>query len=142
MKTIMLAVCFGTIFCASEGEPAVRFESVDVFIDTKGKPLAAYQFELSSEAGDIKIVGVEGGGHEAFSGPPYYDSKALQKNRIIIAAFNTGRNLPSGKTRVARIHLQVSGEKEPEYQLSLSAVCSSDGREIQAEIDLEKGEKE
>jgi hypothetical protein len=53
------------------------FTFVDVFIDPQGKPLAAYQFELRTTAGEAKLVGIEGGEHAAFAHPPYYDPKAL-----------------------------------------------------------------
>ena len=127
---------------AQEPEAAVRFEAVDVYIDSAARPLAAYQFEFAAETGEIKIVGVEGGEHEAFKQPPYYDPAALSNDRIIIAAFNTGRNLPSGKTRVARIPLQVTGAVEPEYVVIVSAAATSDGEEIAARGTIAQGEGE
>jgi len=122
--------------------PAVRFEAVDVYIDSAERPLAAYQFEFAAETGEIKIVGVEGGEHEAFKHPPYYDPAALSNDRIIIAAFNTGQNLPSGRTRVARIHLQVTGAVGPEYVIIVSAAATSDGEKIPARGTIAQGEGE
>jgi len=110
--------------------PAVRFSFVDVYVDSAGQPLAAYQFELAAKVGQVKIVGVEGGEHAAFRQPPYYDPAALARNRIIIAAFNTGSDLPKGKTRVARIHLQITGERQPEYTIKLDVAASPDGQKI------------
>jgi threonine dehydrogenase-like Zn-dependent dehydrogenase len=110
----------------------VRFRAVDVIIDTGGRPLAAYQFELAAEVGTIAIVGVEGGEHPAFSEPPYYDAAALQKNHIIIAAFSTQKDLPAGKTRVARVHVQVTGDTEPQYVVVLRVAASPDGTHIPA----------
>lgn len=118
--------------------PAVRFEAVDVYIDSAGQPLAAYQFELLADADHVKIVGVEGGAHAAFREPPYYDPAALQNNRIIIAAFNTGRDLPTGKTRVARLHLQVTGP-DPQYQTKLDTAATVEGKEIPATASVEAG---
>ena len=114
--------------------PAVRFAAVDVCVDAGDTPLAAYQFELAAEVGEITIVGVEGGEHAAFKEPPYYDPAALMNNRIIIAAFNTGKDLPTGKTRVARIHLQVGGETEPKYVVKLHTAASADGKRIPATV--------
>jgi hypothetical protein len=121
-----------------EGRPAVRFEAVDVYVDSGKSPLAAYQFELAAEVGDMKIVGIEGGEHAAFKEPPYYDPAALMKHRVIIAAFNTGADLPSGKTRVARVHVQVTGDAEPEYVVKLHVAASADGKEIKATTTIER----
>ncbi len=118
----------------------VRFTQLDIYIDCGNKMLAAYQFELKATAGQIKIVGVEGGQHPAFKEPPYYDPAALAKDRIIIAAFNTGKDLPTGRTRIATIHLQIIGSAQPEYKLELTVSADADGKEIPANITFEKGE--
>lgn len=119
---------------------ASRFTYVDVYIDSGRSPLAAYQFELTADRGKITIVGVEGGEHTAFTEPPYYDTAALQNDRIIIAAFDTGDELPSGRSRVARIHLMVSTDTPPAYRVELTAAADLDGRRIDAKITLEEGE--
>lgn len=119
----------------------VRFAPLHIYLDSGTKPLAAYQFELKAASGQIKIVGVEGGRHPAFKEAPYYDPAALANDRIIIAAFNTGSDLPNGRTRIATIHLQIIGEVEPEYELELSVAADAEGDEIPAEISFEKGEQ-
>jgi hypothetical protein len=92
---------------AAPPPPASPFRYLDVFIDPQGKPLAAYQFELVAPKG-VQLVGIEGGEHKAFAHPPYYDPKALQQGeRIVIAAFDTGADLPAGRTRVARLSVRV-----------------------------------
>ena len=124
----------------SEGGPAgtrVRFAPLHIFVDSADTGLAAFQFELKAVAGEVKIVGVEGGEHEAFKSPPYYDPAALADDRIIIAAFNTGSDLPAGRTRIATVHLQIVGEVEPEYEVELAVAASADGDEIAAEISFE-----
>ena len=120
-------------------EERVRFTPLHIYLDSGQRQLAAFQFELKAIAGQIKIVGVEGGEHPAFQEPPYYDPAALANNRIIIAAFNTGTDLPTGETRITTIHLQVIGDIEPEYQLDLTVAADTDGSEIPAEITFEKG---
>lgn len=105
----------------------VRFAWIDVTIDPQGRPLAAYQFELKTVAGDVKIVGIEGGEHAAFSEPPYYDPAALSNNRVIIAAFHTGKDLPAGPTRVARIHVRVAGPVAPEFSTDLQVAAGAEG---------------
>ncbi len=121
--------------------PKVRFAPLHIYLDCGDRALGAFQFELTAPVGQIKIVGVEGGEHEAFSEPPYYDPAALANNRIIIAAFNTGNDLPSGRTRIATIHLQITGESEPGYELDLTIAADADGEEIPAEIAFETGEQ-
>jgi len=113
----------------------IRFRTVDISLDTKDKPLAAYQLEFSATAGDVKIVGIEGGDHPAFSQPPFYDPKAMQHDRVIIAAFSTeaADRLPKGKTRVATIHMQTKGTVEPKFELKLQAAANAGGNKIAAE---------
>jgi hypothetical protein len=121
-------------------QPKVRFAPLHIYLDSGNKPLAAYQFELKAAAGQIKIVGVEGGQPQAFEEAPYYDPAALANDRIIIAAFNTGRELPKGRIRIATIHLQIIGDAEPDYQLKLTVAADADANEIPAKISFEKGE--
>ena len=145
MKTaiiiIMTSVCVMVPVVAQEfGQeyrtvpPKVRFVSLPVYIDSGDSALAAYQFELKTIKGQVEIVGFENGEHPAFDEPPYYDTAALMKDRIIVAAFNTSSNLPSGRTRVTSIQLQVIGDVEPQYELELMVVADADGNEIPAEI--------
>ncbi len=122
-------------------ELKTRFAPVHVYLDSGSKPLAAYQFELKAAAGRIKIVGVEGGEHPAFQEAPYYDPAALMNDRIIIAAFNTGHDLPTGRTRIATLHLQILGDTEPEYDLKLITAGDAEGQQIAAELDLTEGER-
>jgi len=122
-------------------QPKVRFAPLHVYLDSGGNALAAFQLELKGTAGQVKIVGVEGGSHEAFSKtPPYYDPAALANDRIIIAAFSTQRNLPKGRTRIATLHLQILGDAQPQYELKLIVAADANGKEIPARISFEKGE--
>ncbi len=122
-------------------EPAVRFAPLHIYLDSGNRSLAAFQFELKATTGQIEIVGVEGGKHKAFSEAPYYDPAALAQDRIIIAALNTGQDLPTGRTRIATIHLQITGETEPEYELNLTVAGDANGNEMPARITFEKGEQ-
>ena len=122
-------------------QPRVRFAPLHIYLDSGNKSLAAYQFELKAAAGQIKIVGVEGGQHAAFKEAPYYDPAALANDRIIIAAFNTGSELPQGRTRIATIHLQIIGDAEPDYELKLVVAADADAKEIPTKIDIERGER-
>ncbi len=117
---------------------AIRFEAIDVFVDSGTNSLAAYQFELVSESDGVEIVGIEGGEHAAFEDPPYYDPKAMNNNRVILAAFNTGNELPSGRSRIARIHVQLQGPGAKQYRTKLTASATSDGQKIPARIEIAK----
>ena len=126
---------------ASAGPQApTRFRVVDIYLDSNHTPLAAYQLEFSITNGFAKIVGIEGGDHAAFRDPPFYDPKAIQHERVIIAAFNTAPQdgLPSGKTRVAAIHLQIVGSRQPEFTLKLQTAGDAAGHKIAAEASFEE----
>ena len=138
---VLLAALVGALL-AQPASPnaAVRFQAVDIFIDSKQHALAAYQLEFSVKSGKARIVGVEGGEHPAFKEAPFYDPKAIQHERVIIAAFNTltADNLPEGKTRVATIHLQITGELQPEYNLTLETAAAVNGKTIPVEATFEE----
>ena len=123
-------------------EQPVRFSALYIYLDSGGESLGAYQFELKTTAGSAKIVGVEGGEHTAFREAPYYDPAALAQDRIIIAAFNTGRNLPTGRTRIATLHLQITGTAKPQYELIPMVAADAEGQGLSAEITLETGENQ
>jgi len=152
MRTLFVILLVGVFFalCAPFQEPraqeavaeAVRFEAVDIYVDSGDRPLAAYQFELTAKKGKIAIVGIEGGDHPAFKEPPYYDPAALQNDRIIIAAFSTRPDLPKNRIRVARIHVEVTGEVEPEYVVTLTVAASAQGERIPATATVSRGAEE
>lgn len=121
-------------------QPRVRFAPLNIFLDSGNQGLAAFQFELKAVTGQIKIVGVEGGEHGVFKKPPYYDPAALANDRIIIAAFSTSHDLPTGLSQIATIHLQIIGDTQPEYELDLIVAANADGENIPAELTFEKGE--
>ncbi len=118
---------------------AVRFASVEVFVDPKGQPLAAYQVEFVADPQRVTLVGIEGGEHPAFKVPPYYDPKALTQNRVILAAFNTGAELPNTRTRVATLHLQIMGSADPEYSVKIEVAGNPQGNPIPADVSLSQG---
>jgi hypothetical protein len=139
LAALLLAVPTGAQEAKAPTADAPRFTTVDVLIDSKDKALAVYQFEFAAETGDVKIVGVEGGEHPAFQGAPYYDPEALDHGRIVIAAFNTGQDLPKGRTRVATLHLRIAGAAAPRYAVKLVVAADADGRQIPGEIHVIEG---
>lgn len=122
---------------AGGGQPGaaqhgVRFGYVDVFLDSGERGLAVYQVELRASAGDIRIVGVEGGDTAAFAGPPRYDPAALlDGERIVLGDFSTGSPLPSGRVRIARVHLRMDGPP-PALVLDLVVAGDAGGERIDA----------
>ncbi len=124
-------------------EGPTRFCAVDIFIDSKGAPLAAWQIEFAATNGVAKIVGIEGGESGSFLNPPFYDPKAIQNDHVIIAAFSTApvTKLPTGKTRVATIHLQISGTIQPQFELKLQAASDANGNRIPVQPFFEERKK-
>lgn len=120
----------------------IQFRAVDIFIDSKDQPLAAYQLEFKASKGEVKIVGIEGGEHERFRNPPYYDPQAMQQERVIIAAFNTAPApaLPTGRTRIATIHVQLVGNVEPEFVVAPSVVATTQRAKIEAKVEVKMRE--
>ena len=121
------------------GTADVRFGHADVYIDAGGEALAAYQCEIKATAGDVTLVGIEGGEHAAFNQPPYYDAKALGQQRIILGAFNTGADLPRGRTRVARLMVRIAGPARPAYGATVQIAASPDGKPIAATVSISEG---
>ena len=120
--------------------PPVRFGYVDIFVDSAGQPLAAYQCEITATAGDVTLVGIEGGEHAAFKEPPYYDPKALGQKRIILGAFDTGVDLPRGRTRVARLMVRIAGPVRPAYDAKVHVAGLPDGKPAPATISVSDSE--
>lgn len=110
----------------------IRFRTVDITLDSGDQALAAYQVAFTATGGNAKIVGIEGGEHPAFKEPPFYDPKAMQGERVIIGAFSTNAadKLPAGKTRVATIHLQTTGDSMPRYEVQVKAAATVGGKKI------------
>jgi len=129
----LIAILFLVVGPAIGQEPgAVTFRAVDLFVDSVNQPLAAYQLSFACTTADAKIVGIEGGEHSAFAEPPYYDPKAMQDNRVVIAAFNTANpgQLPRGRMRIATIHLQTSAGVARQYELKVEAAATPTGETI------------
>jgi len=124
----------------ADEEGRSSFRVVDIYVDSKGAPLAAYQLGLSITNAGAKIVGIEGGEHPAFREPPGYDPKAMQHERVILAAFNTGPSdeLPKGKTRVATIHLEAMGDEAIQCILKVQTAANPEGRKIAIEATWEE----
>jgi hypothetical protein len=137
MKTWLCILLFGLAAGLPAQQPATeegrsRFCAVDIYLDSGSTPLAAYQLEFAATNGAVKIVGIEGGEHPAFRQPPFYDPKALQHERVILASFSTAAAsaLPTGRTRVATVHYQSSDTQAPRFQLKLQTAADAQGAKV------------
>ena len=142
---VSLALLFGLAAGLLAQQPAdeegrTRFCAVDIFVDSGSTPLAAYQLVFAATNGIAKIVGIEGGEHPAFHQPPFYDPKAMQHDRVIIASFSTEppTTLPVGKTRVATIHFQTTEDSLPQFEIQLQTAGDSQGNKIPATASFEQ----
>ncbi len=137
--SVLLATVVSWAAAAQPQGAGVRFQAVHVSVDTGEEPLAAYQLDLRATTGNVRIVGIEGGEHAAFADPPYYDPTAIQGDQVIIGAFSTARaeSLPVGRTRIATIHVRVTGDRQPEFEAELSVAATADGGAIPGRLILD-----
>jgi hypothetical protein len=140
MKAWLTLLFFGLAAGLLAQQPAPeegrsRFCAVDIYVDSGSTPLAAYQLEFAATNGVARIVGIEGGEHAAFRQPPFYDPKAIQHERVIIASFSTASaaELPAGKTRIATIHYQSTDTDAPRFELKLQTAGDAQGNQIAAQ---------
>lgn len=122
-------------------QPQPRFTHYDVFVDHGDPGLAAYQVQIRFSA-NVTLVGIEGGEHPGFAEPPYYDPAALhnpRESRVILAAFTTGADVPAIKTRVARVHVQITGDA-PRAEITLITAANPAGEPIDAVASLSAGD--
>ena len=141
MKKLLVTLALATVFSTAawaEGPQSPRFVPLEVQLDSS-EPVAAWQFELEDRQAVTKVVGVENGGHPAFRTAPYYDRTAVAQgdtSRIVVADYSLADadQLPSGRFRLATLHLMVRGE--PDFELRLMTATTSEGGAIDASISL------
>lgn len=129
-----LVVLVLLLVVAPASAEGLRFVPLDVFVDTGGQRMAAYQLEVRLHGAEI--AGVEGGDVPAFAAAPYYDPAALRGNRIKLAAFSTAQDLPKGRTRVAVLHVVESGGERARWDVASVLATDSAARTIEAHVDV------
>jgi len=138
-RTAILGLVLFLLAGAVEQSPPAHFGTVDLYVDSATRPLAAWQIEFKATAGQIEIVGIERGDNAEFHDPPYYDPAGLKSNRIVVGAFDLAPQLPSGKIRVARLHLHISGAQQPIYAVNLVVAGDQEGKPIAAQASFSEG---
>jgi len=116
----------------------VQFLAYDILIDSGAEPLAAYQIELKDTQSHARIVGIEGGEPGPYNEAPHYDPKAIQAERVIIGAFTTA-NAPTGKVRVARLHIMAEGGT-PDFATTITTAAPH-GRAFTATLTIQPTSK-
>ena len=143
IRTTLLLVCMcGMLGSQPTLEPPeaelnpMVFDTLDLVLDTGDEALAAYQLECHDASGAARIVGIEGGDHEAFRQPPFYDPKAIQHDRVILATFSTAETdaLPRSSTRIATLHVQRPANVKPDYHVRLITAGNAAGQMIDAKV--------
>ena len=142
LAALLLSSLVGIRFAAAQSErelaaTPVRFAAINVYFESV-EPLAAWQFELSDPAGAMAVVGIENGDSDAFPGAPHYDMAAVEQDRadrIVVADFSLADRaaLPSGRTRVATVHVRIAGARTSDFELQLIAAGNEAGEPIAAE---------
>lgn len=137
--------------CDIDPEPTLEgltFATIDITIDPLGKPLGAYQFEVSSVDGRFRVIGVEAGDAAAFNHgrPPYYARVAEERetDRLILAEYARPHlkadELPTGPVRVVRLHVvfsvPIAGDENqaPRFTLKLITAGDAQGKKINAKL--------
>ena len=133
--------CLGLAAAGAGAASDVRFEAVDIYVDSGVASLAAWQVELTEANGRMTVAGVENGESEAFADAPRYDLEAVKSgeaDRLIVAAYSLSPEsaLPRGRTRVTTVHVQIAGDGEPHYRVRLVAAGDAQGHPIAAQTSL------
>ena len=129
---------------APGADAGVRFAAVHIVVDAGQSLLGAYQVDLRAIEGDVKVVGVEGAAPDeqgvpaaAFARAPYYDPAAMMAERVVIGDFSLNEALPSGRVRVATVHVRIAGSVPPRFEASVMAAADGNGKTIKATVTTE-----
>ena len=139
-STLILAGFAVSSSCPAQTDVA-QFAAIDIYLHSQ-QPVAAWQFRLASRRGVMKVVGVERGDSAAFPRAPYYDREAVRlgtADRIVVADYSLANNarLPSGRTRLATVHLMLSAAGHQDLNLDLVTATTRGGRRAEAQISFE-----
>lgn len=114
---------------------AHEFRTLSLVCDSGATPLAAWQLEMVLVDAQTGVVGVEAGDSPAYPDPPTYSLRAGAEGRFALAAYSLADELPSGRTRVATLHV-ASNTPEPRILLGKAVACDREGRRIPVTFEL------
>ncbi len=145
MKRLLVAIVLlftGFSSIAYESPPELRFVALDIYLQSD-EPIAAWQFDLADRQGMFRIVGIENGDSAAYQRAPYYDREAVnlgQSDRIVVANYSLEEpgDLPSGRFRLATVHLVQQGMNDLDINLELVNATNYDGVTAKASISWAK----
>lgn len=68
----------------------------------------------------------------------------MQQERVILAGFNTAAaaELPRGRTRVATLHLHITGSTPTDFAVKVTAAAGPDGRRIAVDATVQERKSE
>lgn len=141
----MRALIFVTLLCCvTIPTYSAQFAVYDVFVDAGKEKLAAYQLKISDERAAVKILSVEGGEPASFTEAPKFYPKAIQRDVIKIAAFSLDapEKLPSGRMRVASLHVEIGPGLTPDWKATVEAAAGPKGKKISATVSISKRENQ
>ena len=139
MKVFLAALLFASAMLQSR---AAEFAVFDIFLDTNGEPLAAYQLKISDKNAAVKIISVEGGEHTSFAAAPKFDPKAIQRDMIKLAAISldSSEKLPTARVRIASLHVEIGPGLSPDWAAIVERAGRAGGQKIDASISISKRE--
>ena len=136
LLAIALIAALAALPAWAQDESTPSFAAYEIVIDPGAQRLAAWQVEIANPT--WTIVGIEGGA-PPFEEPAFHDPKALQHDRIVLAAFTKPEDAQPGAQRVAIVHVMESQtasdiEKTPETRASVIAAGNGDGARIHVTV--------
>lgn len=113
------------------------FQTWSLVCDSGSEPLAAWQVELVVANGIAEVVGIQAGDDPAFPDPPTYGIH-LDEGVLALAAFSLADELPTGRTRVATLHVYTDLPEGavPRTLVDDAVACDREGRRIPVTFEL------
>jgi hypothetical protein len=136
---LLLSVASAATAFGDTNEPQRSFSTVRIEIDSGPHQLSGWQLRADFGKSGARIVGIEGGDAVAFSAPPHYDPRALNAGEIILAALAASKDLPTGRTTVAVLHVEHYAPGLPPLELSEWIAIGPDGQPIEASVVPQNG---
>lgn len=129
MRLLFVALLLATTVAQAQER---TFSTVAVILDTERTALGAYEIDLQFDDERVLLVGVEAG--TDFTVPPVYDPKALQGDRIVLAAMDLHAQTARDRVHVATLHVEHPRTLELRPRALRIVAADADGRRIHATL--------